>query len=48
MIFKRITPKALSVSNVNIEYDNNLIDISPGKRIRIPISVTNYGVEVHF
>ena len=42
----RMDPKLIEVSNLKIEYDSDLLKAKPGKRIKIPVNVTNYGETV--
>ena len=42
----RMDPRLIEISNLKIEYDSDLLKAKPGKRIRIPVNVTNYGETV--
>ena len=42
----RTNPKLIEVSKLKIEFDSDLLKAKPGKRIRIPVNVTNYGETV--
>ena len=42
----RMDSRLIEISNLKIEYDSNLLKAKPGKRIRIPVDVTNYGETV--
>ena len=42
----RMDPRLIEISNLKIEYDSDLLKAKPGKKIRIPVNVTNYGETV--
>ena len=42
----RMDPRLIEVSNLKIEYDSDLLKAKPGKKIRVPVNVTNYGETV--
>ena len=42
----RMDPRLMEISNLKIEYDSDLMKATPGKKIRIPVNVTNYGETV--
>ena len=42
----RMDPRLMEISNLKIEYDSDLLKATPGKKIRIPVNVTNYGETV--
>ena len=42
----RMDSRLIEISNLKIEYDSDLLKAKPGKRIRIPVDVTNYGETV--
>ena len=44
--FMRMDPRLMEISNLKIEYDSDLLKATPGKKIRIPVNVTNYGETV--
>ena len=43
----RMDPRLIEISNLKIEYDSDLLKAKPGKRIKIPVNVTNYGETVN-
>ena len=42
----RMDPRLIEISNLKIEYDSDLLIAKPGKKIRVPVNVTNYGETV--
>ena len=42
----RMDPRLIEISNLKIEYDSDLLKAKPGKKVRIPVNVTNYGKTV--
>ena len=44
--FMRMDPRLIEISDLKIEYDSDLLKAKPGKRIKIPVNVTNYGETV--
>ena len=42
----RMDPRLTEFSNLKIEYDSDLLRAEPGKKVRIPVNVTNYGETV--
>ena len=42
----RMDPRLIEISDLKIEYDSELLKAKPGKRIRIPVDVTNFGATV--
>ena len=43
----RMDPRLIEISNLKIEYDFDLLKAKPGKKIKIPVNVTNYGETVN-
>ena len=43
----RMDSRLIEISNLKIEFDSDLLKAKPGKRIRIPVNVTNYGETVN-
>ena len=39
-------PRLIETSNLKIEFDSDLLKAKPGKKVRIPVNVTNYGETV--
>ena len=44
----RMDPRLIEISNLKIEYDSDLLKAKPGKKVRIPVNVTNYGKTVSY